>query len=544
MSNSKPDTMLSSENALNQESEDWHRVMPMLELREKSPLMKRINGKQVAFFIIEDEVFACDNRCPHEGFPLSEGSVSDSCTLTCNWHNWKFNLQTGENLFGGDKLRTYPLRINNGEIHINLIEPPYSERYSQITNNLRDAFDDYSYDRLAREIARLIKLGGDPLDSLRLAIFWSWDRLEFGWTHAFAGMADWLLRYKELIEDDESQLMCLVESVSHCSYDVLREPVYQYTTERKEFNREDLIESIEREDEKTAIALVLDGLDKGLHFEDFEPALSIAALRHYNDFGHSAIYVTKIEILIDGLGDSIEKPLLLSLVRNLIFASREDKIPEFRAYTEYLGKWGHSTPKASSPDHKDWWGKSINHSMQAVIARSDYPHQDIYRALLLSNAENLLSFDIDQQYKTHISVSGNVGWLDFTHGLTFANAVRKICLRHPQLWSAGLLQMACFNGRNTSFTSEQEDRQKWFSDHANARISELLEAAMDHGQGEHIISVHWLKTVLAVREEMELLSEKDGAVLLAAVTRFIRSPLKRRQVRRTAYQSLQFVAKE
>ncbi len=67
---------------------------------------------------------------------------------------------------------------------------------------------------------------------------------------------------------------------------------------------------------------------------------------------------------------------------------------------------------------------------------------------------------------------------------------------------------------------------------------------MDHGQGEHIVSVHLLKTALSVSEEMRRLDPPDADILLATLPRFIESPLKRRQTRRTAHQSLQFVAKE
>jgi hypothetical protein len=49
---------------------------------------------------------------------------------------------------------------------------------------------------------------------------------------------------------------------------------------------------------------------------------------------------------------------------------------------------------------------------------------------------------------------------------------------------------------------------------------------------------------LAVREEIVGLEDADARLLVAALTRFIESPLKRRQARRTAHQSLQFVARE
>ena len=67
---------------------------------------------------------------------------------------------------------------------------------------------------------------------------------------------------------------------------------------------------------------------------------------------------------------------------------------------------------------------------------------------------------------------------------------------------------------------------------------------MDHGQAEPIVSVHLLKTTLAVREEIRLLPSDQAVLLTAALGRFLRSPLKRRQTRRTAWQSLQFVARE
>ena len=60
---------------------------------------------------------------------------------------------------------------------------------------LREAFDDNDYQRMARELARLRQLGADPLQALTSAIHWSHDHLEFGWTHAYAATADWLTLY-------------------------------------------------------------------------------------------------------------------------------------------------------------------------------------------------------------------------------------------------------------------------------------------------------------------------------------------------------------
>ncbi len=519
---------------------DWRRLMSLADLGADGVRMGRVDGRQIVVWQTARGLRACDNRCPHEGYPLSEGSLSADCVLTCNWHNWKFDLDSGENLFGGDRLRTYPVEVRDGDIWVDLTEAPYAERYREITRNLRAAFDDYSYDRIAREIARLARLGADPLDAPRLAVDWSWRRFEFGWTHAYAGMADWLKLHAEHAGDAELELVCLLEAVAHVAYDVRREREYAYADGTEPFDADDFVAAIEAEDEAAATGLLRGGLRDGLGFADFEHALTRAALAHYNDFGHALIYVVKAGELVERLGNSVLEPLLLSLAREFVYASREDRIPEFRGYAGALAAWGRGDNK---PSAQTWWRASIDAALAAAVDCSAAPPAEIYRALLLANANNLLNFDLARQDEIQVSVSGNVGWLDFTHGITFANAVRRQCDRFPDLWPQGLLQMACFSGRNAGFTRPDRLEAPPAGDRS-ARVAALIARVLDHGQGEHIVSVHLLKTLLAARDEIALLDETDAAILLAAIERFFASPLKRRHARRTAHQSLRFVARE
>ncbi len=524
------------------QQDTWRRVAGRSELPPGSAKMVRVDGRQVALFEHAGEVFACNNLCPHEGYPLSEGTVAGQCTLTCNWHNWKFNLKTGENLYGGDRLTTYPVEIRDTEIWIDLADPPFETAHARVIQSLRHAFDDESYDRIAREIARLIRIGGDPLESLRRAVAWSWDRLEFGWSHAYAGMADWLALHRDFGDDAESALITLVEPVAHIARDVLRKGAYPYDGEVLPWEESAFLEAVEAENQSAAVAMVRGGLRDGLAFGDFERGLSTAALAHYNDFGHSLIYVSKAGGLISGLGEGVMEPLLLSLVRSIVFATREDLIPEFRHYRDALDAWGNAE-REDVPKAGEFVKLGIQSSLSMTLAGSRGPVEELYRSLLLANASNMLRFDLSRLQKTHVSISGNVNWLDFTHAITFANAVRKQCGRFPELWPNGLLQMACFHGRNSTFTTDVDPRD-WTSGDPDRDIEEAVDTVMDHGQAEPIVSVHLLKTTLAVREEIRLLPSDQAVLLTAALRRFLQSPLKRRQTRRTAWQSLKFVARE
>ncbi|MDX2314854.1 MAG: hypothetical protein QNL90_12380, partial [Gammaproteobacteria bacterium] len=143
----------------------------------------------------------------------------------------------------------------------------------------------------------------------------------------------------------------------------------------------------------------------------------------------------------------------------------------------------------------------------------------------------------------NIPISDNIGWLDFTHGITFASAVRMQCQKFPELWPAGLLQISCFLGRNASFTESQPDLESWRVDDVDAFFAHAVAELHDHNCTEFIVSAHLIKTVLAARIEAQEHGSTDLATYLAAaINRFLGSPLKRKQARRTAHQAMKFVA--
>ena len=75
-----------------------------------------------------------DNRCPHQGGPLGEGSIetgSDGkCWIRCPWHGWDFDPLTGAPPGGhedsGQEL--YPIEIRDGEIFVGLEPEPSRTR--------------------------------------------------------------------------------------------------------------------------------------------------------------------------------------------------------------------------------------------------------------------------------------------------------------------------------------------------------------------------------------------------------------------------------
>ena len=125
--------------------EGWTRTVSLEELKARGRHVFRQDGRQIAIFDTPRGIFACNNRCPHEGYPLREGTLDADCKLTCNWHNWKFDLATGENQRDGDRLRVYPVEVRDGEVWIEIVDPPVAERMAKTMSDLETAFRDHDY---------------------------------------------------------------------------------------------------------------------------------------------------------------------------------------------------------------------------------------------------------------------------------------------------------------------------------------------------------------------------------------------------------------
>jgi nitrite reductase/ring-hydroxylating ferredoxin subunit len=78
-----------------------------------------LDGRELVLFRVEGRIHAFENRCPHEGNPLSEGEIAGP-TLTCVFHNWRFDLETGACLFGDISATRYDARLEGDDILIRL----------------------------------------------------------------------------------------------------------------------------------------------------------------------------------------------------------------------------------------------------------------------------------------------------------------------------------------------------------------------------------------------------------------------------------------
>ena len=98
--------------------EAWLKVAHIADFATTDRHVVNARDRPVLILRHQDRFYAVDNRCPHMGFPLNQGSVKD-CILTCHWHHARFDLASGGTFDQfADNVRDYPIALRNDAIWI------------------------------------------------------------------------------------------------------------------------------------------------------------------------------------------------------------------------------------------------------------------------------------------------------------------------------------------------------------------------------------------------------------------------------------------
>jgi 3-phenylpropionate/trans-cinnamate dioxygenase ferredoxin subunit len=102
------------------------------EIPEGARKIVTVEDRSIGVFNVGGEYFALLNRCPHAGAPLCQGLVTGIAEadlpglevryqrrgefLRCPWHQWEFDIKTGQSWFDPRKLRvrSYDVHVEHG----------------------------------------------------------------------------------------------------------------------------------------------------------------------------------------------------------------------------------------------------------------------------------------------------------------------------------------------------------------------------------------------------------------------------------------------
>lgn len=538
------------------------------DLAEGDMKLARVGEHRIAVIRTASGIHALDNACPHQGYGLVTGSL-DGELVTCQWHNWKFRASDGRCILGEEDVPCHQVDVSDtGEIAVTVVEPTPEEAREALWPSLERGFDKSYTGQMARDTARLLRAGATPEQIVAVGVDRSQAREEYGLGHGLAMAAD-CLAMVDLYDGDERTLP-VVQALSSLS-----EPTRfrdAWTLPEGDASV-DLTHAIETEDLDGALAATVGLLDAGEDEAALRSRFIEAASQHHIGYGHGAIYVQKSFEMLERIGWSHARSVLPFLAMTLTFGTREDNLPYMRKAMRRI-EAADVDAMAAAPDRRDTgWSDdgslrtalldapeaAIDAAVAAVLAGAGI--EGLLDTVTLAVAERLLRYDPS----TDFANDRDFGWLDITHGLTYANAARWAWRNHPGPDTARLALFTAFLCHDTGraerwgwqdpTTPPLEPRPGDVSaavlegraDDAVAHVlagdptevgNALARASLQDRATAWIVVAHVVKLAQAAREE----AEATGSSLpLAAAARFAAAPRLERFVARNVAEAIDFI---
>ncbi len=106
----------------------WRKALDLGELADGRVRSVTCGVHTVCLTNHDGRFAALDNRCPHQGGPLGEGSIENGM-LRCPWHGWDFDPHTGKPPGGfDDGVETFPVEEREDGIYVAFEEEAPHER--------------------------------------------------------------------------------------------------------------------------------------------------------------------------------------------------------------------------------------------------------------------------------------------------------------------------------------------------------------------------------------------------------------------------------
>ncbi len=419
------------------------RVCALEELQRDGVRVVSTGERTVAVFWHNERVFAVDNRCPHMGFPLSQGTVADGI-LTCHWHHAKFDLSGGcaFDLFADD-VAAFGSEIRDGEVWIDP-QPQEEEAVAHWTRKLQEGLEQNLRLVIAKSVIGLCAAGRSDIVLERAARFGVRNRAA-GWSSGLSILTAMANVLPQLDPDDRPR--ALYQGVVHVARSVQGQPpdfdIAALDTEearpeqfRAWFRRFSEVRSRDAAERclRTAAAV-------GLDAQQLADLLFAASTDHtFMDVGHTLDFANKACELLDAVGWETAPDVLSSVIPTITGAQRMEEASAWQHPVDLptlLAEADEALDEALAVggQHNESWDE---HRPLAESILDDPPADSLRRIVdAARNGAPLGELSLTVAYAAarrplHFHISNEFGdWNTVHHTFTYTNAVDRAMQRAP-----------------------------------------------------------------------------------------------------------------
>jgi len=421
--------------------ETYHEAVPLADLRESGRELIAVDGVPIALFHHEGEVRAVNNRCPHMGFPLTEGTV-DEGVLTCEWHHARFELSCGDTFDPwADDVETYPTRVEDGAVYVD----PSPERDRPADELWMDRLEDGLEQNLRLKVAKaavgLADAGVDPAEQVRAGVEFGTTYRQGGWSSGLTILTAMSNVLPRLDERDRQRAMYhgLVEVAGDCADRPPKFEQAEFETREVPFERLKswFRENVEVRDADGAERVLRTAVATGCTPEQLTEMVAAAATDHrYLDAGHRFDHFNKATEALDLIGWEGAADVLASLVEGLATAGRSEELSSWRQPDDLAGMcealFADLDELVAAGEGKDWERpdgfvdtlrgtepEPIFDALRGAI-REGATVEGLADAVALAAGKRVALFSTNNEFND---------WNTVHHTFTYANAVHGVARR-------------------------------------------------------------------------------------------------------------------
>ena len=304
------------------------------EVRERGCRVVTGGGHTIAVFPWGDDFAAVDNRCPHMGFPLDRGTVSNGI-LTCHWHHARFDLSSGGTFDPfADDVRSFPVSVVDGEVWVDP-SPPEPDPVPRWSRRLEDGMEHNIRLVIAKSVLGLNGAGADYRAPLTIGAEFGTTYSDSGWGQALSMMTCSANMLDYLYQNDRS--LALYQGIRHVASECAgRPPRFLVDPLPTGETNPDVFKQwfrgfIEVRDDEGAERCLRTAIDLGMSQREIADMLFAAATdRIYIDAGHIVDFCNKAFELLDHIGWEHASQVLTSLVHGMATARRSEELNSWR----------------------------------------------------------------------------------------------------------------------------------------------------------------------------------------------------------------------
>ena len=405
-----------------------------------------VEGQSVALFRHGGSVYAVDNRCPHMGFPLHQGSV-DCGILTCHWHHARFDLASGGTFDPwADDVRSYPVRLEDGQILIDVTPPsaPPTERFSA---RLAEGLKRNLSLLIAKSVIGLNASGAPETTALAIGADFGTRYSHSGWASGLTILTAMANMLPHLTDDDRPR--ALYHGLRHVAQQTAgKSPAFVLDPLPTDETRPDMLKAwfrqfLEVRHRDAAERILRTAIGTGLPMPVIAGMLFAAATDHlYLNGGHSLDFVNKAFELLDLIGWEHAEHVLPSLVPELANASRSEETSGWRHPIDLVELL--STATVELPDliaqgsarTAPWEGRAA--LVETLLIENPAASIEALKSALAQGAAfESLAAAVSMAAASRIArfrTSNEFGdWITVLHTFTYANAVEQAMRRAPSV---------------------------------------------------------------------------------------------------------------